>query len=199
MNLKKSFIVIFIVLLIDQWSKIYIKTNFQLHEFVNVFGLEWFKIQFIENDGMAWGMEIPGNYGKLILTTFRILIVAVIFYWLNKSIKEKAHFALPLALSFIIAGAVGNILDSIFYGVIFDHSYGQVATMFAENPYGTWFYGKVVDMLYFPIWHGDLPNWLPFWGGKPFTFFNAIFNVADVAINIGVILMILFNGKIFKK
>ena len=102
-----------------------------------------------------------------------------------------------VAISLIYAGALGNIIDSVFYGVIFDDSYGHLSTMFSENPYGSWFHGKVVDMLYFPIWEGTLPNWLPIWGGQPFKFFNAIFNIADMAISTGVGILIVFNKKAF--
>jgi signal peptidase II len=195
--LKKSVIIIILILLIDQISKIYIKTNFLYGEEVVVF--EWFRIHFIENNGMAWGAEFGGKAGKLFLTIFRLFAITGIGYWLYKSIKSNAHTVLVVAISFIFAGAMGNIIDSVFYGVIFNTPYNEVATLFAEEPYGNLFFGKVVDMLYFPIWSGDLPEWLPIWGGKPFTFFNAIFNVADSAISAGVGLLIVFNKKAFPK
>lgn len=198
MSFNKALLLSFIVIVIDQISKIYIKTNFEINEFVKVLGLDWFKIHFIENDGMAWGVELPGDYGKLILTVFRIFAVVGILWWLNDSVKKKASNILIFSIALILAGAIGNILDSVFYGVIFDHSNYQVATLFSDNPYGTWFHGKVVDMFYFPIWEGYLPEWLPIVGGNYFRFFNAIFNVADVAISVGVILLILFNKKVFK-
>lgn len=197
MSLRNSVIVIFIILLVDQLSKIYIKTNFALEEEVKVF--EWFKIYFIENEGMAWGTKIPGEYGKLILTVFRIFAVFGIGYWLYDSSKKNCSNYLMVAIALIFAGALGNIIDSVFYGVIFDDSYGHVATMFSENPYGSWFHGKVVDMLYFPMWTGNLPSWLPIWGGQPFKFFNAIFNIADMAISTGVGILIVFNKKAFAK
>jgi signal peptidase II len=195
MSLKKASLLVVLVLLIDQISKIYIKTNFYLGEEVKVF--EWFRIHFIENEGMAWGAVIPGDYGKLFLTLFRIVAVFGISWWLWDSVRKKLSNFLITAIALILAGAVGNIIDSVFYGVIFNDSYNQVATAFAAEPYGTWFYGEVVDMFYFPVWEGNLPSWLPVWGGKHFTFFNAIFNVADVAISTGVGILIVFNKRAF--
>ena len=195
MTLKKASILVFLILFIDQISKIYIKTNFFLNEEIVVF--DWFRIHFIENEGMAWGTEIPGNYGKLFLTLFRITAVGGIVYWLVDSVKKNGSKHLIIAISLILAGAVGNIIDSVFYGVIFNDSYHQVATAFSDNPYGQWFHGEVVDMLYFPMWSGKLPTWIPKWGGKDFTFFNAIFNIADMAISTGVGILIVFNKKAF--
>ena len=197
MSLRKAYLLIFIILLVDQVSKIYIKTNFVLGEEIRVF--DWFRILFIENEGMAWGTVIPGEYGKLILTIFRILAVIGIGYWLWDAVRKNSSNYLIVAVALIFAGAFGNIIDSVFYGVIFSDSHHQLATLFADDPYGTLFHGKVVDMLYFPIWSGILPEWLPIWGGKDFTFFNAIFNIADVAISTGVGILIVFNKRAFHK
>ena len=197
MSLRNAYFLIFIILLVDQASKIFIKTNFVLGEEVNVFN--WFKILFIENEGMAWGTEIPGAYGKLFLTVFRLIAVTAIGYWLWDSVHKNASNYLIVAIALILAGAFGNIIDSVFYGVIFDDSHNHLATLFSENPYGKLFHGKVVDMLYFPIIDGTFPTWLPFWGGTNFKFFNAIFNVADMAISTGVGILIVFNKKAFHK
>jgi len=198
MSLLKAYLLIFIVLIVDQISKIYVKTNFILGEEVEVFN--WFKIHFIENEGMAWGTEIPGTYGKLILTSFRLVAVGGIGYWLWDSVERKhSSNYLIVAIALILAGAFGNIVDSVFYGVIFDDSSSQLATLFSDQPYGKYFHGKVVDMFYFPFWRGNLPTWLPVWGGREFTFFNAIFNVADVAISTGVGILVVFNKRAFHK
>ena len=197
MTLKKSILLIILILLIDQISKIYIKTTFQLHEEVGVFS--WFRILFVENDGMAWGAKIPGTYGKLILTLFRLVAICGIGYWLWDSARKKSAGVLLSAVALIFAGALGNIIDSVFYGLIFDASYANVATAFSSDPYGTLFHGKVVDMLSFPLYDGVLPNWIPFWGGERFTFFDPVFNVADVAISTGVGMLVVFNKKTFPK
>lgn len=197
MSLKKAYLLIILVLIADQISKIYVKTNFQLEEKIYVIG-NWFQIYFVENEGMAWGTQIPGEYGKLILTLFRLIAVTGIGWWLWDSVKKKSSDYLIVAVALILAGAFGNIIDSVFYGVIFDDSHGQTATLFAEQPYGNWFHGKVVDMLYFPLIEDYLvPNWVPILGGKTITFFNAIFNLADMAICVGVGILIVFNKKAF--
>lgn len=196
----KAILIIFAILIIDQVSKIYIKLNYQLRGSSNPI-VDWDKFQllFYENEGMAWGAQIPGDYGKLILTLFRLVAICGIGYWLYTSIKKKAPAILIACISLIFAGALGNIIDSVFYGVIFTDSMHSIAVAFPENgeTYGTLFHGKVVDMLYFPLFDGRWPDWLPIWGGETFSFFNAVFNVADSAITVGVILLILFSKKAF--
>ncbi len=150
----------------------------------NVIG-EWFKIHFTENKGIAFGLQFGGRTGKIFLTLFRILAAGLIGYYLYYLIKKSAPTGLLMSLGLILAGALGNILDSIFYGVIFN--------------YDTFFHGKVVDMLYFPLIKGNFPDWLPIWGGDYFVFFRPVFNIADSAITIGVLLILLFYRNVFSK
>lgn len=201
MPFRNSALLIFLILLIDQWSKIYVKTHFALGESVEVFS--WFKILFIENEGAAWGtklsdlLPISDELGKLVLTVFRLFAIAGIGYWLWDIIRKKSNRTLIVAVSLIFAGALGNIIDSVFYGIIFDNSFNQTATLFAQEPYGQLFYGKVVDMLYFPLIDSNWPDWVPFVGGENFRFFEPVFNIADTAISTGVGILIVFNKKAF--
>lgn len=197
--MKRPFIIIFLVLLIDQSIKFWIKTNMYLGQEFHIAG-NWFIIHFTENNGMAFGLEFAGEYGKVFLSLFRIAAVAGIGYYLNYLVKTKAHGVLISGMAFIFAGALGNIIDSTFYGMIFSSSEYQLAQLFPEGGgYATFLHGKVVDMLYFPIISGHFPEWLPVWGGDYFTFFRPVFNIADSSITIGVILILLFQSVIFKE
>ena len=186
------------VLVTDQWLKFYIKTNFELGKEVSVIG-SWFKLHFTENPGMAFGLSLGGDAGKIILTLFRLVASGVIIYYIGTLIKERAKLSLIVLVSFVLAGALGNILDSLFYGLIFNESgYHTVATFMPENGgYAPLFMGKVVDMLYFPLIDTFLPDWVPFIGGDRFQFFRPVFNIADAAISTGVAIIIAFRKTLF--
>jgi len=162
--------------------------------------LDWFYIHFTENNGMAFGMEFGGDWGKLTLSLFRIVFVAFIASYLIKLIRKNADKILITSLSLILAGAIGNILDGAFYGLLFSESYHQLASFLPEGGgYAPLFFGRVVDMFYFPMFKGYLPEWIPFWGGDYFVFFRPVFNIADAAISIGVGIMILFQKRVMKE
>ncbi len=204
MSLKKATFFIILILLLDQVSKIYVKTHFVLGEDVHVFN--WFKIYFVENKGMAWGTKLSDIFtflsdetAKISLTVFRLFAITAIGYWLQQTIKKQGAKVLVIALVFIFAGAMGNIIDSVFYGVFFSDSNTEIATFLPEaGGYQSVLQGYVVDMLYLPIWEGYLPNWIPSIGGQYFTFFEPVFNIADVAISIGFIILIFWNKKAFE-
>lgn len=197
--MKKAVLITFIVLLVDQVSKFLVKLNMRYGEEIVLF--DWFKINFVENPGMAFGLEFGGEWGKLALTSFRIIAVFGIAYYIYLlSQKKDTPKGLVTAMSLIFAGAVGNIIDSVFYGVIFSESYHNIATLFPEGGgYAGWMHGRVVDMLYFPLFQGSYPNFLPFVGGDSFEFFRPVFNVADTSISVGVGIIILFQKRFFNQ
>ena len=192
---------VFLVLLIDQCLKIWVKTNMQYGEEFGILGLSWARIHFVENEGMAFGLSLGGNLGKLTLSIFRLVAVGFLIYIINSLIKAKETFGVILSFSLILAGALGNILDSAFYGLIFSNTpyHGGLATLFPEGGgYASFLFGKVVDMLYFPIIDTTFPESLPVWGGQRFQFFRPVFNISDAAISTGVITLLLFHRRIFK-
>jgi len=197
-KLKIPIILVIVVILIDQILKIWIKTNLQIDQVIEIFRNKGF-ILFTENPGMAFGYSFGGETGKIALTLFRIAAVFGIGWYIVDLVKKEAPKGLVLSFALILAGAIGNIIDSVFYGVIFSSSHGQVAQMFPEaGGYGKFLRGEVVDMFYFPILDGYFPKWFPIWGGESFTFFRPVFNVADSAITFGVASILIFHRKFFK-
>lgn len=195
---KKSVALIFLILFVDQFLKIWIKTHMQIGQEIRLFD-SWGLIHFIENNGMAFGMEMGGKAGKFILSIFRIIAITGIGFFLSSLIRKKASIGLILAVSAIMAGAIGNIIDSAFYGLIFSESYNQAAILFPPGGgYSSFLHGRVVDMFYFPIINTHWPDWSPIKPGQSFVFFRPVFNVADSAITCGVISIILFQKKMFK-
>lgn len=180
------------ILLVDQVVKILVKTNMHIGEDIPLIG-SWCRLHFIENEGFAFGMAFGGEVGKILLTLFRIVASGLIVWFILKHIRKGARKSLIYSLTLILAGAVGNLIDCCFYGLIFNESYYNVATLFPpEGGYAPFLQGKVVDMFYFPLFEFDWPQWMPFVGGQHFEFFSAIFNVADAAITIGVIWLLVY-------
>jgi signal peptidase II len=193
------FLIVIIILTLDQVLKVWIKTNMYLGQEFFIIG-DWFRIHFTENEGMAFGMELGGSYGKLMLSLFRIGAVCFIGYYLYNIVSTNQPRGLAISISLILAGALGNIIDSVFYGVIFSDSAMDVAEfMPAAGGYASWFHGRVVDMFYFPLVSGFFPDWLPIWGGEYFQFFRPVFNIADASITVGVFLILIFQKRFFKE
>jgi len=200
------FLLAFLILLVDQVLKIYIKTNYYMGQETVLFeSLPWFRLHFVENEGMAYGWKLGGTWGKIALTTFRLVAVIVGTFYLLSIVKKKFHKGYIVCVTFIYAGAIGNLIDSLFYGMIFEFSdvYAQnLAKGFWEEGfkvgYEGFLHGRVVDMLYFPIIeNGRFPDWLPIWGGESFEFFRPVFNIADMAISGGVFTLIIFQNRFF--
>lgn len=187
-----AILVIALVLIVDQASKIWVKTHMSLGETIEI--TNWFKIYFVENPGMAFGWKFGG---KLFLSLFRIVAIAFIGYYLYDLVKKDYKKGYIICVSLIMAGAFGNIIDSIFYGEIFSASYpGHIASLVSIGEgYGSWLHGNVVDMLYFPLIEGTFPSWFPKWGGEDFIFFSPIFNIADSAITVGIFILLIFYRK----
>lgn len=187
----KCILIILAILVIDQVLKIIVKTNMTLYEQIPVFG-NWFMIHFVENKGMAFGLHLPGNNGKMFLSLFRLVAIIAIGFYLRHLIKIGAPSGLLITLSMIMAGALGNMIDSAFYGMIFSESNTFMpAEMFPPNGgYERIMHGKVVDMFYFPVFSGVYPDWIPRIGGQSFTFFRPVFNIADASITIAVVILL---------
>jgi signal peptidase II len=196
-KLQKSILIVVLVLLVDQVLKIWIKTHMTMGEEFSVIG-SWFRIHFVENNGMAFGFEFGGDYGKIFLSLFRIAAVFGIGWYILKLVKKDLPMGFIACVALIFAGAIGNIIDSAFYGLIFNDSFGQVATLFPDGGgYATFLHGRVVDMFYFPLFSGVFPSWVPLVGGTDFEFFRPVFNVADSAISVGIFSIILLYRKQF--
>ena len=210
LKLKHVAFIIVAIILVDQALKIWIKTSHPTGEVERVFGMDWFRLHFIENPGMAWGWKFGNETGKMILTLFRLAAVIFGTWYLVKIVKQEYRRGFIICAALIYAGALGNLIDSMFYGMIFDKGlkydpaindylqYSGVAE-FSSNGYSSFLHGSVVDMLYFPMVRGNFPSWVPFVGGDDFEFFSAIFNIADASISTGVITLLIFQKRFFKK
>jgi signal peptidase II len=203
MNGKKVAALIVLIIFIDQAIKFYIKLHYFIGEEHALIG-EWARLHFVENEGMAWGLKFGGGFGKIILTLFRLVAVIWGVFLIKGFIEQKYHKGFIICAGLIFAGAVGNLIDSLFYGMIFDASYPyttMVAHLFPRTGgYASFLHGKVVDMFYFPIIReGHFPKWFPIWGGEEFEFFRPVFNFADAAISTGVIALFVFQKKFFKE
>jgi len=211
-KLSLAILIIILILVIDQASKFYIKMNFPIGHVTNILGFDWARIHFIENSGMAWGWKFGNETGKVILTLFRLAAVIFGSWLLVKFAREKYTTGFMVCVALIYAGALGNLIDSMFYGMIFDRGYHFDPSLGAyvdqhysgvaqltSSGYSSFLHGSVVDMLYFPMIRSTYPSWFPFVGGEPFEFFAPIFNVADAAISTGVIALLVFQKKFYKK
>lgn len=193
--MKKYLSIIFAAVTFDQALKFWVKTNLVYGEQIKIF--DWFFILFTENNGMAFGLEFGGEIGKYFLSIFRIVAICALFFYLYYLVNKKVSSGVLFSISLVLAGAIGNMIDSAFYGIVFDNSYGQLSG-FLNGGYSSFLQGRVVDMFYFPIINCYLPNWIPYFGGDHFIFFRPIFNVADSCITIGVLNLLIFHRSFFK-
>ena len=191
-----------LILLADQLLKVYIKTHYYLGEEHNVLG-RFFRLHFVENPGMAWGWKFGGDWGKIVLTLFRLVAVILGIFYLRSIIHKKYHPGFIVCAALIFAGAAGNLIDSMFYGMIFNNSdffLHNIAVLFPRGGgYAGFLHGQVVDMLYFPLIDSHFPSWMPIWGGEDFEFFSPVFNIADASISVGVIAILLWQKRFFPK
>lgn len=211
MKLRSAILIILLVIVVDQALKIWIKTHFEMQQHVNILGLKWAQLYFIENEGMAWGWKWGGEWGKILLTLFRLVAVVFGSWYLARIVKQHYSRGFIICASLIYAGALGNLIDSMFYGLIFDKGmlydpvlkqnimYPGLAHFTSHGGYQSFLHGNVVDMLYFPIVHSHFPSWMPLVGGESFEFFSPIFNIADASISIGVITLLLFQKRLVRK
>ncbi len=200
MKLRKVVFIIALIIIADQSLKIWIKTSYPFGHVMDVMGLNWFKLYFIENKGMAWGWEIGGGWGKMLLTLFRLAAVIFGTWYLGRIVKNKYSKGFIVCAALIYAGALGNLIDSMFYGLLFEESaYTHVAKIFPAHGYAGFLHGRVVDMLYFPMVNSHFPSWVPVVGGQEFEFFSPIFNIADASISTGEITLLVFQKRFFKK
>jgi signal peptidase II len=201
MKLRSAVFIILLIIIADQALKIWIKTNFPFGHVMNMGGLPWAKLYFIENEGMAWGWKFGGEWGKMLLTLFRLAAVIFGTWYLVRIVRHRYSTGFIVCASLIYAGALGNLIDSMFYGLLFTKSdYATIATMFPKNGgYAGFLHGRVVDMLYFPMVHSTFPSWMPLVGGKEFEFFSPIFNIADAAISSGVLTLLFFQRRFLTK
>jgi signal peptidase II len=211
LKLRHLIVLICLIIFVDQALKIWIKTTHPTGEVLRVFGMDWFRLHFIENPGMAWGWKFGNETGKMILTLFRLAAVIFGTWYLGKIVKQHYSRGFIICAGLIYAGALGNLIDSMFYGMIFDKglhydaainsyvTYSDDIAKFSSSGYSSFLHGSVVDMLYFPIIKSNFPSWIPFVGGQEFEFFSPIFNIADASISIGVITLLIFQKRFFKK
>jgi signal peptidase II len=197
---RSVFFIICLIVIADQVLKIYIKTHYHAGESHAVLG-NWFQLYFIENEGMAYGWKLGGEWGKMALTLFRLAAVIFGIFYISKIVEKKYHKGFIICVALIFAGALGNLIDSMFYGLMFEESSTityNVAKIFPPHGYAGFLHGNVVDMLYFPIIHTQFPDWLPIWGGQDFDFFSPIFNLADASISTGIITIFVFQKKLLR-